>query len=235
MAAGGGLQTTTKGVLKMTIHHAVQKKATTLGFTLIEVDGAVKAESDRVTVFADTAKEALNLVQQAHAFIAEYPWFILELDADEYVVFVGEDEISRSQDLAEAIATALEEQPEAPEDFDAPADELPGTIVPEKYKNEYKARGDATRCGDWLCENLDPYVTNTTGKRRNTNLTLLKEVALANGIDRDWPNLNNGQQAMNTRNMIRSKVKKTGQLVIPGSVVHSKEDLTLKNPEWSPE
>jgi hypothetical protein len=88
-----------------------------------------------------------------------------------------------------------------------------------------------------MCEQLDPYVTNITnrpkgGTRRNTNLDLLRMVAAANGIDKDWPNLNPGQRAMNTRNMLRAKVRKTGQLIIPAAVTHSKNDLMFVDPSW---
>lgn len=125
---------------------------------------------------------------------------------------------------------------DAPEEED---EEEVGSIVPPRYKNEYKARGDETRCNDWLCEMIDPWVTiPVMGKqgvyksRKRTDLEALRVLCRANGITKDWPLLNNGQRAMNMRNMLRSVVVERGTVIIPAQL---SGDITREkpaDPDW---
>jgi hypothetical protein len=223
--------------IKMTIHHATLKKAESLGYDLTETEDGVEASVGSLKITAHTAKEALALIQQAASFLVEHPWFTIDQSGDLFAIRCDGTILVQNEDLDEAFTLALEEQPEPPEPENLEEPEEPASIVPPKYKNEYKARGDSTRCGDWLCENLDPWVTNTTAlrtgnHRRNTNLELLKEVVKANGIDKTWPHLNPGQQAMNARNMLRSKVKKTLSLIIPATVTGDRELTLVPDNEW---
>jgi hypothetical protein len=120
-------------------------------------------------------------------------------------------------DALEAAAAALEEAGEEESLDDDSDDVLTKTIVPHKYRSEYKARGDARCCGDWLAITLRNLL-NGGSKKNPVNLDLTYKLARANGCDKQWPSLNPGQQRMNAGNAIRRAVKAAGFLVIPASM-----------------
>ena len=137
--------------------------------------------------------------------------------------------------IAEALEHAQAEMPEAVEE-EAAEDEaeeakVGKTIVPVRYRHEYKARGDARGCGDWLMLKMRELL-NAGSKKAPVNLPLTYELARANGVTKEWPGLNPGQQRMNAGNGIRRAVRKAGHLVVPASMSATKEELKLDAMDW---
>jgi hypothetical protein len=202
--------------------------------------------------------------KQADTILAAHPKLIASIEYSDIVkLFVIEGtsgETYESEDLDEAIAEALDAEQEllvqrTAENEDPEADAEEGernedlddedgdtseakSIVPAKYRVEYKARGDATRCSDWFCEAVDPYVTSMapskSGKgkaKRISDVEATYKLAAANGVTKRWSHLNPGQQCMNARNMTRAKVVEAGILQLPASLAG--EDRTLEaDPAW---
>lgn len=151
-------------------------------------------------------------------------------------------------DVNEAIGTALEAmQDQKPEVVEAQAEEAEAqvaedaakgrTIVPKHYRDEYKARGNARHNSDWFAQTMATYC-NSNGKKAEVQLDRVYAIAAANGIDKQWPTLNNGQQRMNAGNMTRRKALATGKLTIPGWIASpdiGAPDLTLDCSEWAKE
>lgn len=134
----------------------------------------------------ETQAEA-NLEQEAANAEANEP----EVEATEATVEAPEGE-------------ATEGEEEAP---------VPHSIVPRKYRTEYKARGHARRCGDDLSAKMESWVQDQDG---NLLLDRLYAIGRANGVTKEWRHLNNGQQRMNLGNMLRRKLSEgDGILAIP--------------------
>lgn len=226
----------------MTISKKQANRADTLGITLIENGKIVDAGG----FIAKSAAAALAIVEKVQTTKAEYPWLTIEqVDIDTFKVIALEDaETFEGEDLEALIAEALEVYPQAPEGSEMPEEEKEssGGIVPKKYRTEYKARGDESRCSDWLCDEIDPYVTKTvpskSGKGKDKRIGDAETtyiLAAANGVTKQWPNLNKGQQTMNARNMLRNKVKHSRVLIIPAALTGG-EAKTLTPPDtWLPQ
>lgn len=181
---------------------------------------------------AETKQIAAILASHADK-IADVQW---DADAGEWqVVFAEGLELEHSGDdldtvLAEALDMAQEALDAAGEETDLDDDSEEGavkTIVPHKYRNEYKARGDARCCGDWLALVLRDLL-NGGSKKNPVDLEKTYALARANGCDKEWPTLNPGQQRMNAGNAIRRFVKANGFLVVPASVSGTGQDEVLK-------
>jgi len=161
-----------------------------------------------------------------------------------FIVTTTDEEQHQSADLQEAIAAALdhmqEAAPEAVEEA-AEADEAEATeeatngktIVPKRYRDEYKARGDARSNGDWFAKTFKQFC-NGSSKKAPVDLGKVYAIARANGVDKEWPGLNNGQQRMNAGNMVRRKVMISGVMVIPAEA-NNGEELKLDGGEWAAE
>lgn len=160
----------------------------------------------------------------------EFAFTIRTLDGAEY----------SNADLQEAVAEALEHvveaEPEAAEE-QAEADETETTkgrtIVPPHYRKEYAARGDARSNGDWFAITFRS-LCNGNDKKSTVNLNKVYAIAKANGIEKEWPGLNSGQQRMNAGNMLRRKVVSTGVLIVPAGI-NGDEQLSLSASEWAAE
>lgn len=222
----------------MTISKTQIEKAKAQGFELTEDDDNFYASWGDQQVKGETVRETLKLAAELKSFLVEYPWFSVHINEDgEYVVASqGHGYSDAHADLGEALASALEECPEPPEGIEEEPEEA-GSIVPPRYKTEYKARGDETRCGDWLCEAIDPWVTTPIigkkgGRRKTTDLEALRVLCRANGVDKDWPNLNNGQRAMNMRNMLRAVVVNKGTITIPAQLSGDITRVKEADPSW---
>jgi hypothetical protein len=171
---------------------------------------------------AEARKIEITLAE--HTAIASIEWN----DGEWTVTHEGGEEYTDG-DLEGAIASALEAIAETEEaetegegeaeaiaeaEAEAEGDEpVPHSIVPEKYRDEYKARGDASSCGDWIANSLKRWVSSADGKQ--THLSKVYAIASANGCDKEWPHLNNGQQRMNAGNAIRRVAKAQGFYIVP--------------------
>jgi hypothetical protein len=162
-------------------------RAKALGFELSEIDGGWTATwtDQNVTVDAKTPKAALDALEKVKRTMVEFPHVRIEQ-------VEGGWRMVRASNHDEIL-----EAESGPED----EEERKGSIVPQRYRSEYKARGDATCCGDWLANFLKEW----TGQSFEQAYALNR----ANGLDREWRNLNNGQQRMNAGNMLRSKLLKS--------------------------
>lgn len=218
----------------MSIHHATLAKAEKLGFLLTEENGLFTAAVGDAMVTGDDAKVVLKALEVARPYLVEYPWFVLGFSAGVFTLVCETVGYAEEGDDIEAMyADALEAVPEAPEGFEEPEesdDEKAGSIVPPKYRNEYKARGDATRCSDEFCELVDPWVMLQDGKKVKGSVEKTQALAVANGITKDWPNLNPGQRNMNWRNMLRTLAIKNGKLHVPAEL-GGPQDITF-SPAW---
>lgn len=104
---------------------------------------------------------------------------------------------------------------------------LPRSKVAPSYKRKYAereanmtrrpkglSRRVLARCnGDWLAIEL---ARRTIGEKDKLNLAAFYSILEANGIDRKWPNVNNGMQKMNGTNALRAVVAENEVVVFPG-------------------
>jgi hypothetical protein len=231
----------------MTIHHATAKKAAKLGFTIIEQsEDQYEISNGSASASGDSAQGLLSVFPSVAATLASYPGLALTLADGEYTVAYGDNEYSSTEedDVSALIATALEEAAasgdlDETDAEDAAAEDTVRSIVPLRYRNEYKERGDATRCSDELCEVIDPwctvYVPSKSGKgraKRKGDVVKTRLLVEANGVTKDWPHLNAGQRAMNARNMLRSIVIETGVVKIPSSLTGGELLSHTMSNEW---
>ena len=188
---------------------------------------ANKAEAKQIAIVLNSHPDKLADIQYN---ADEQGWVVVFAEA------LGLDNMTSNEgdDLEATIAQALEyaedRQREMGEEQSLDDDsegEVIKTIVPHKYRNEYKARGDARSCGDWLALTLRDLL-NGGSKKAPVDLVKTYALARANGCDREWPHLNPGQQRMNAGNAIRRAVKAQGFLVVPASVSPSGQDETLR-------
>ena len=188
---------------------------------------ANKAEAKQIAIVLNSHPDKLADIQYN---ADEQGWVVVFAEA------LGLDNMTSNEgdDLEATIAQALEyaedRQREMGEEQSLDDDaegEVVKTIVPHKYRNEYKARGDARSCGDWLALTLRDLL-NGGSKKAPVDLVKTYALARANGCDREWPHLNPGQQRMNAGNAIRRAVKAQGFLVVPASVSPSGQDETLR-------
>ena len=181
--------------------------------------------------------KAISIALSAHKDLIERIEWNTEGEGFEFVVTTTDDEAFRNADLEQSIADALahmqEEHPEETAEADDEAEtqaEGGKTIVPKRYRDEYKARGNARHNSDWFALTMASYC-NAEGKKAAVLLERVYAIALANGVDKTWPTLNNGQQRMNAGNAIRRKVLTNGFLTIP-ALVTGTEELKLEASDW---
>lgn len=186
---------------------------------------ANKAEAKQIAIYLNTYPAMLADVQY-DADAGE--WQVVFAEGIELEAHTGEELEATVIEALELAQDALTAQGEDGEGEDDEADEgAVKTIVPHKYRNEYKARGDARSCGDWLALTLRDLL-NGGSKKAPVDLVKTYALARANGCDKEWPHLNNGQQRMNAGNAIRRAVKAQGFLVVPASVSADGSEQVLK-------
>lgn len=84
-----------------------------------------------------------------------------------------------------------------------------GNVVPTTYKQKY---GATQRCGDELSDTLNGATRNADG---SVDLEALRVVQRTNDIDpARWAHLNNGQQVMNTSNVLRGKLRRAEHVIV---------------------
>jgi hypothetical protein len=185
---------------------------------------ANKAELKQIAAIVNSHPDKIASVE----YDAEQQlWVATFADGVELDPMEGED---LEQILADAVDAAGEflasqgEEADLDDDSDEP---VVRTIVPHKYRNEYKARGDARSCGDWLALTMRDLL-NAGSKKAPVDLAKTYALAEANGCTKRWEHLNPGQQRMNAGNAIRRQVKAVGYLVVPASMSATGQDEQLK-------
>jgi hypothetical protein len=185
---------------------------------------ANKAETKIINTYVASHPDKIESVEWS---TDDQTWILMFAEALQLEEMHGED---LEQLLADAVDHAAEmiAQGDGEEALDDDSDEpAVRTIVPHKYRNEYKARGDARSCGDWLALTMRDLL-NGGSKKAPVDLDRTYALARANGCDKEWPHLNPGQQRMNAGNAIRRQVKAVGYLVVPASMSATGQDEQLK-------
>jgi hypothetical protein len=177
---------------------------------------ANKAEQKQIAAIVNSHPDKLASVEwlftdEGACWVATFAEGV-ELDPME-----GDDLEQLLADAVDAAAEMLARQGEDEGLDDDSEGEAIKTIVPHKYRNEYKARGDARSCGDWLALTLRDLL-NGGSKKNPVDLEKTYALAEANGCTKRWDHLNPGQQRMNAGNAIRRQVKAVGYLVVPAEL-----------------
>lgn len=213
----------------MRIHHATTTKAAKFGVILTESgEDAYNASWPKLarSITCGSAKLALEAMLLEQRFGEEYPklrvlcttdqiWvFHTEAEGDDALVGSTWDDYNQDDMFVEALE-AVEDLGLVEDEDDE--EEVVSTVVPALYKRLYRERGNPDNCSDWLADVLQDHTGTTNEKgKRVTDIDAMQAIANANGIDRDWPHLNNGQRAMNWRNMLRKRVCEANVLHLGG-------------------
>jgi hypothetical protein len=106
-----------------------------------------------------------------------------------------------------------DDEPSSETDDDEIEDDKKLNVVPKKYRLEYKARGDATCCGD----DFSAIFRAVTTVDKQTDILALIRIGELNNIDVNakWGTRNVGMRRMNLGNMLRSRLKKNGEISWP--------------------
>lgn len=152
----------------MFIHHATTKRAATLGIILTdEGDTALALHAERnVRIENEDPKFAVALCALAAKLKVEYPAITISDDGEvEFDDLPADIELEPDFNEADAYADIIDayaaheesiaEAGEAEEAVEEDEEEGKGSVVPQKYRVEYAARGNADNCGDWLAQYLD--------------------------------------------------------------------------------
>lgn len=184
---------------------------------------ANRAETKQIAAIVNSHPDKLTSVEWS---VDAQLWIATFADGIELEPMEAEDLAELLADAVDAAAEALAragQEESLDDDSDEPAVR---TIVPHKYRNEYKARGDARSCGDWLAIAMRNLL-NGGSKKNPVDLAKTYALARANGCDKEWPQLNPGQQRMNAGNAIRRAVKAQGFLIVPAEVSATREEVKL--------
>lgn len=183
---------------------------------------ANKAEAKTIATYLASHADKIADVQ-----FVDGEWnvvFAESLGLDEHI---GEDLEATIIEALEMAQDALDAAGEETSLDDDEEGERTKTIVPHKYRDEYKARGDARSCGDWLALAMRD-ICNGGSKKNPVDLEKTYALARANGCDKQWPSLNPGQQRMCAGNAIRRNAKACGYLVVPASLSATGEDEIVR-------
>jgi len=213
----------------MNIHHATAKKAEANGVILtVEAGDVIRAhwvEGNRVLIGNDPKQVLADMLVIKMAAI-EYPAInIVAVAIGEFQAQIGEEVVAEAKDAQTTLALALEYAEENdidPEEGAEEADEeRRNVVVPERYKEEYKARGNANHCGDWLAITLDGKFIVTTEGGPQFDVDGFRRCLAANGVDMTgkWAGLPEsgqrgwqGRYRMNGRQKLEIRVAETGEL-----------------------
>lgn len=133
----------------------------------------------------------------ASMFENEYPALTLEFDTNEdvsavtaWIVTHGEDRnvilsAEKVPDLAKVLEICEDEGLD-PEEGAEDEEDRGGSIVPQKYREEYAARGNPANCGDWLAHFCEEqcHIPNAKGKA-TFSISDFEELLNANGVPLD--------------------------------------------------
>lgn len=192
----------------MAIHHATVKRALSLSIILSEpAEGEFHGQiegTDRVAL-GDEPKQTLTAALLLKRFGTEYPLAVEVVDDELRVEYHGNEEANEiatfgmgdfDEDAAfaetlEAWANFLKENPEIEAGLDAEEEEEKEArvVVAKRYKDEYKARGDANHCGDWLAEFLKGQFKFKPegGKKEVFHYAEFRDMLVLNEVDMSGP------------------------------------------------
>lgn len=223
----------------MSIHHATLKRATALGIELVaDEDGTVTATKGDIELVGEDPKALISFVAVAAMLETEYGGFTtndeghVTCDEADY-----ETDIDPTVDWQKEVARIVEEATAAGWE---PEEREGSVVVAERYKAEYRARGDASGCGDWLHQTLKRFSSEYTDHEGNSRIAFdepsFTKMLVNNGIEikgkfaqmpihggKGWE----GRYRMNGRQMLESPLLRAkGVLVLEdgSEVVMPQED-----------
>lgn len=219
----------------MNIHHATMKKAEKLNITLDVVEtehgDMARATDNGKEFYTLDPKQSLEAVLLTREFVAEYPALTIDFVSEEkaFRLHCRTDEeivtfwvLGHVPALADVIDMVQFYADENNIDLDPEAgyeEEKSYRVVPQRYKDEYKARGNVNHCGDELAEFLDGKFINTSAKfdldaflifcSVNNTLPSDKLVAMIEAANRGYV----GRARMNMRQKLEKEVARIGSVV----------------------
>lgn len=228
------------------IHHATLAAAAKAGIVLTQDGDAVTATSKKPKfefVITATGKQAFEDAMAYRAIVTEYSLVSVDLvDGVWRLTLEGLEEGVEAERLQKALDAILDAAQEA--GVDVSEEKETSVVVPDRYKKEYAARGDATCCGDWLAVTLKSQFDVTTPDGKQFDPSLFADCLIANGVDMTgkWASLPEsgqkgwqGRYRMNGRQLLEIRVAMTGVLHLRGeTLVVPQEDLEIlwrKHPE----
>lgn len=158
----------------------------------------------------------------------------LEIDQDDAGVVTltlgdAEEQHEGLDGLVECVTVFLQLQAEAAQELEE-EDAAGRSVVPDKYKERYKAEGHAGNCGDWLASLLIELTTNKAGYLPDA----MCAIADANGAKIDHLNTTSkgwqGRHRMTARNLLVKKVAAKGAVILPAGI-GGDDDREIKAPE----
>ncbi len=231
----------------MTIHHATIKRATNEGIILTETDDGVQAHhanTNRRITHPD-AKVALKLCQLEVRFGHEYDVGVdvnlnhtearthpRNSDEDVTLAYFDPADFDIEQVFVESLETASDKDVPIETEDTGPS----GNVVPEKYKTEYKARGNAAHCGDWLAIWLDGKfeIRDPAEKKPIFDADGFTEFLVANDVDMTgkWINLpTSGQKGWAGRYRMNGRQKLEKVVAVRGTVKWQGKDVKVPKPD----
>jgi len=228
------------------VHHASVKKAADKGIIL---EDAPEGSDYRFRAFwperamelwGSNAADLVNCATTAKMHALENN-LKFEQDGDQIeITFNGHelwafeadgDPKSFQNECIQALEALTDEMREnAAEASDEEEEERSGSVVPEKYKQAYKANGTPGNCGDWLALTLKEYTTTEHGQ---VNPEAVDAIAGANGVNTSkYDRTNNGWQGrlrMTVRNSLVKKIIEKEVLVVPAPF--ASDDTEIKAPK----
>ena len=228
----------------MNIHHTIVKAAAVKGIRLTATDGLLEAfhADSGIGIDRDIEDEAATN-EDARAIWSDLQ-DVLDYNADQTNLFLirfadgdfvahrrgaGVDDIVARDPALEDLRETLESIDSEGDDAEAGGVEetddeeaTSGSVVPEKYKAEYAARGNPAHCGDWLALLLERLCRVTSEGKEVTDLDRLSDIASANGVEparygklgiatNGWQ----GRYRMTVRNMLTKRCADKGHLFVP--------------------
>lgn len=211
--------------LPTTIHHATRKKAEKVGIMLSVHGEYVHAlhAATGVECWEETAADAMAVNTTLMGLVETGAFYATqEAEGGDYVAYrmpkkKGDEPVARDPDLDDLLTTLDELETEEPEESDK------GSVVPTKYKQMYRERGDETNCGDWLALLLKEKTAIIVEGKTRTDIDGFIRIALLNGIEdaqiaKLSLNRSNGWQGrlrMSVRNAMVRHIVEAGFIRLP--------------------
>lgn len=231
----------------MNIHHATKAAIEKAGFLVDPMDdeqdvaAVIGCKSPDFEYDVYDPKTAIADAKALRMVVAEYP--NVEWQKDETTWSLGVEgstfeDTAEEGELQNLVDAFLDWAQAEGIDLGEPEEEDRVVVVPQKYKDEYKARGNPQHCGDWFAAQLDGRFRTTiinpeTGKEtETTDVEAFAAFCELNGValtgkwaalkDNPHPSAR-GRFRMNGGQKVRIRVAATGKL-------HIDEDTVLTCP-----
>lgn len=201
------------------------------GSDLKYVGQFTEAPLNSVELWDNSADLVAHTLQALKPILEANPALQIEQDGEQVNIGLwdAEEQHLGLDGLVECVAAFLQLQAEAAQELE---EEAAGrSVVPDKYKERYKAEGHAGNCGDWLASLL---IELTTDKANGYNCDTMNAIADANGTKTDHLKTTSkgwqGRHRMTARNLLVKKVAAKGAVILPAGI-GGDDDREIKAPE----